>query len=273
MTVDLSGHFKRYEDTQCLELARTEDKWLSRELNGTGEPVLLMSVKEMKREDQFHLYGLLQSVGLEPKTHEFSPSGVKAFSSLSSFRLHGDDIEKFKAICEDYGPQVREIDAKRTVLETGVWQDGRAGNGTVISRMAVSELSEDKKQSLIDALHTLGMEPQARNSATLGATVRVSGDDVIGIMKLRKEAIVEGAHWSYQDIGVKPLYIGELRGEAENDYTLISNALQGEKIDANFSRLGGMPAFNVLDEASIGKMDNVLHVESAGAPLLEQRPK
>lgn len=260
MTVDLTGQFKKLDLTRCLELVRSESHWEPRVLDETEEPILKMSVEGWERSDQLKLYGLLQQVGITPKVSEDERQRA------TSFRLLGDDLGKFKTMCAEYGPLAREIDAKRTVLEAGVWNDGITGNGTLISRIAVGEMDADKQADIKKALTTLGITPYESHSQTLGETIRVVGDDVIEISSLRKEAIETGAKWGYLDIGVKPLYIGELQDKNAKDYSLINNALQGERIEAHSTRMDGAPAFNVLDEASIKKLHAIVSEANIAAP-------
>ena len=151
------------------------------------EPIKRVSVEGWHPQDVEMLERALQSEGL-------TPIRIRSATLGDTIRIAGyNEVTKLNGVVESFGmtPAVRQAPRENALpvnrvapsynalenISSGDWQPALAG-GAEITRMPVSHLNEAQIQAMEVELRARGFTPYRHDSATLGPTLRIAGEDV-----------------------------------------------------------------------------------------------
>ncbi len=133
-------------------------------------PLVRLPILGMETERVRRIHQELIDIGLRPEI-----SDSKTLGGLT-LRLRGADAIRF-----------REINPAVPLFLKKEWQFAQDGSGQVITRLPRAELRDSEIVRLVLELKNAGFAPTENVSATLGPTIRLSGDDALRLQKMQKD--------------------------------------------------------------------------------------
>ncbi len=135
---------------------------------GSGAALVRLPILGMESDRVLRIQQELMEAGMKPEISDSQTLGGL------TIRLRGADAIRF-----------REINPVVPLFLKKEWQFAQDGSGETITRLPRAELKDSEFVRLVMELKNAGFTPTENVSATLGPTIRLSGDDALRLQKMR----------------------------------------------------------------------------------------
>lgn len=139
-------------------------------VTGAGTMITRVAVGDRSPAEIEQFTKDLERAGLSPKLQHSDTLGM-------TVRLSGDDVQKLSDM------------QKATVsVFAGKWESAQTESSRFITRMSVADKTQEEIKVMVSTLQQKGLNPEVRESASLGMTIRLSDGDVQKFSEMQSKA-------------------------------------------------------------------------------------
>ena len=116
-----------------------------------------------------------------------NPKGKLSLQNYDGFAVITIPEEEVQTIVDASVASAARALVNPAISDIGKWQMAQTEGGGIVARIAVGEMGREGAEALFDELKELGLNPIAHQSATLGPTIRLAGEDVGKLAQIQSD--------------------------------------------------------------------------------------
>ncbi len=225
-----------------------------------GDPITRLPLAGIAAADVLAIERILQKNGIATQRCPSASMG-------DTLRITGADVAKFEQLQKELPGGVRD-----SVLAAGTWKDAVMDGGAIITRTSVKDLSPEQVAGRMEQLRDAGFKPVMHESASMGTTIRLQGEDMLRVQDMRKEMIAQ-IDWQAGHTGRGIVLRVPTAGMTPDHVAALNNTLTGEGFMPTAHSSTTLGATIRLEGEDVGKMlklqhkTGALHVPLADTPV------
>ncbi len=222
-----------------------------------GEPIIRLPLADIAPADVRAMERILQKNGIGTQRCPSASMG-------DTLRITGADVAKFEQLQKELPAKIRD-----SVLAIGTWNDAVMDRGGIITRTSVKDLSPEQINDRIEQLRDAGFKPVIHESASMGTTIRLQGDDMLRVQDMHKDMIAQ-IDWQAGHTGRGIVLRVPTAGMTPEHVAALNNTLTGEGLTPVVHFSMSLGATLRLEGADVGKMMKLQHKDGGlQAPLAD----